>query len=457
MTDLLLGLLVLAVAALAVAVFYYAKRSAGAGNPQAENQLRAEAAGLQAKADELRGQITALDAQAADLRQRLEAEQGARVKAETRLDAERRSFEEQRALLDEAQVKLKDAFAALSADALKGNREQFLSHAEERLKPIQLLLGTYEQHLRDIEAARNAAYGSLQQALKSLAQDQQLLRTEAARLTTALKSPTVRGRWGEVTLKRVVEVAGMSAYCDFETQVSVATGEDALQRPDMIVKLPNHRTIVVDSKVPMEAYLRATDALDEASRKAAMAEHAQAVRSRVRALGQQSYWRQFQPAPDFVVLFLPQESSFSAALEQDRELIEDGMKSGVVLATPTTLIALLRAVAYGWRQEELAENAERIADAGKQLYDRIRTFAEHLDGVGDGLRKAGKAYDKAVGSYERMLVPGARRLAELGAGDDKDLPELPTAEGPARTVTPPPADPMRSLPAAGEGGEAHEP
>jgi len=442
-TDVLLGLNLLLLLGVLGFLIVLAKRR-GEGGAEAESQLRSEAAGLQAQAAELRTQIAALQSQAAALHEQVQAEHGARMGAEARLQAERQSFEEQRAMLDEDQAKLKDAFAALSAEALKNTSQQFLAQAEERLKPIRDLLATYEGHLREIEKARSAAYGSIEQHLKALAQDQLALRTEAVRLTSALKSPTVRGRWGEVTLKRVVEVAGMSEYCDFETQVTVAGDDDALQRPDMIVKLPNHRTIVVDSKVPLEAYLKAMDAADEDVRKAALAGHAAAVRSRMKALGQQSYWKRFQPAPDFVVLFLPGESFFSAALEQDRGLIEDGMQSGVVLATPTTLIALLKAVAYGWRQEELAENAERIAEAGKQLYDRVCKFAAHLDSVGEGLDKACKAHARAVGSYDRMLVPGARKLADMGASTGEELPDVRTVESPVRQVAPaadPPALP----------------
>ena len=441
-TDLLLGFLVMAVAALAVAVFYYAKRGAAAGHPEIENQLRAEAAGLQAKADELRGQITALDAQAADLRQRLEAEQGTRVAAETRLDAERRSFEEQRALLDEAQAKLKDAFAALSADALKDSREQFLSHAEERLKPIQSLLGTYEQHLREIEKIRNDAYGGLKNHLDTLARAHDLLQKEAHQLSTALRSPTVRGRWGEMTLRRVVEVAGMSPHCDFEEQVSTAT-EDGLQRPDMIIRLPGRRTIVVDSKVPLAAYMDAAEGKDEAARLAALARHAQDVRKHVQALSRKAYWDQFKDAPDFVVLFLPGESFFSAALEQDRSLLEDAMRSRVFLATPTTLMALLGVVAHGWHQQEMAENAEKIGDAGRELYDRVSKLVEHFSKIGDGLNRAAKSYDEAFRSYESRVLPSARRLAEQAAIVGKEMPEVTRVDGPSR-----------SLPAPEAGGEA---
>ena len=420
MTDVLLGiaiLLLLGALALLLALW---KRQARGGSPVE---------------GELRGRIGDLEAEAGALRGRVETERGARLQAETRLESERKNLADQRALLDEAQAKLKDAFKALSSDALTESRQQFLGQAAERMKPIQDLLKTYEEHLREIEKIRSDAYGGLKSQLETLTQAHQGLQKEAHTLSQALRSPTVRGRWGEVTLKRVVEVAGMSAYCDFDTQVSAAGGEDdALQRPDMIVKLPNHRTIVVDSKAPLDAYLEAADAADEPARKAALARHAQAVRSRMKALGQQSYWRRFQPAPDFVVLFLPAESFFSAALDQDRALIEDGMKEGVVLATPTTLIALLKAVAYGWRQEEMAENAARIAEAGRQLYDRLCKFTEHLAKVGKGLKQASQAYDDMIGSYDRMLLPGTRRLAELGASSGKDLPEVPTVEGPTRSL-----------------------
>jgi DNA recombination protein RmuC len=384
---------------------------------------------------ELRSRIGALEDDAGGLRDQLAAEHGARIAAETRLDAERKSFDEQRALLDEAERKLKDAFAALSADALKDSRNQFLSQADERLKPIQALLKTYEEHLTKIEAVRSDAYGGLKNHLDTLAKAHDLLQREAHQLSTALRSPTVRGRWGEMTLRRVVEVAGMSPHCDFEEQASVTT-EDGRLRPDMKIKLPGDRVIVVDSKVPLAGYMDALEAKDEAARQAALGRHAQQVRSRVQELSKKAYWDQFKGAAEFAVLFLPGESFFSAALEQDRSLMEDAMTNKVFLATPTTLMALLNVVAHGWHQQEMAENAERIADAGRQLYERICTFAEYLDGIGDGLRKAGKEFDKAVGSYERMLVPGARKLADLGASAGKAIPELPTVDGPTRMLGP---------------------
>jgi len=429
----LYGAVVLAVGAVVAAAIY--NRAARRGGSTAENELRAQVAGLQAQAAELRAQVASSEKQAAALHQQLQAEHGARTGAEARLAAERQSFDEQRAMLDEAQARLKDAFAALSAEALKNTGRQFLAQAEERLKPIQKLLGDYEGHLREIERARNDAYGGLKAHLDTLAQAHQVLQREAHQLSTALRSPTVRGRWGEMTLHRVVEVAGMSPHCDFEEQVS-ATGEEGVLRPDMKIKLPGGRAIVVDSKVPLAAYMDAAEAKDEAGRQAALARHAQDVRKHVAALSKKAYWDQFDGAAEFAVLFLPGESFFSAALEQDRTLMEDAMANKVFLATPTTLMALLNVVAHGWRQQEMAENAERIGQAGKELFERLAKFVEHFSGIGDGLRRAVKAYDSAVGSYEARIQPAARRLAEQAAISDKTLPEVPAIDGPTRMLGP---------------------
>jgi len=417
-TDVLLGiaiLLLLGALALLLALW---KRQTRGGSPVE---------------GELRGRIGELEAEGGALRGRVEAEHGARLQAETRLESERKNLADQRALLDEAQAKLKDAFKALSSDALTASREQFIAQADQHLRPIQDALKTYEEHLAQIEKIRSDAYGGLKGHLDVLAQAHQSLQKEAHQLSTALRSPTVRGRWGEMTLRRVVEAAGMSPRCDFEEQASVTT-EDGRLRPDMLIHLPGERTIVVDSKVPLAAYMDATEAAEEAARLAALARHAQDVRKHVRALSQKAYWDQFPTAPDFVVLFLPGESFFSAALEHDRSLMEDAMRSKVFLATPTTLMALLNVVAHGWRQQEMAASAERIAEAGRDLHERLRVFAEHFAKVGDGLRRAVGAYGQAVGSYASRLEPSARRLAELGASSGKDLPEVPTVEGPARSL-----------------------
>jgi DNA recombination protein RmuC len=434
-TDFLLGLNLLLLLGVLGFLIVLAKRRGQGGNAGAEAQLRSEAAGLQAQAAELRTQIAALQSQAAALHEQVQAEHGARMGAEARLQAERQSFEEQRAMLDEARTKLKDAFAALSADALKNTSQQFLTQAEERLKPIRDLLASYEGHLREVEKARSDAYGGLKAHLDTLAQAHQILQKEAHQLSTALRSPTVRGRWGEMTLRRVVEVAGMSPQCDFEEQAGATTDEGRL-RPDMKIKLPGGRIIVVDSKVPLAGYMDALEAKDEAARQAALGRHAQQVRSRVQELSKKAYWDQFAGAAEFAVLFLPGESFFSAALEQDRSLMEDAMANKVFLATPTTLMALLNVVAHGWRQQEMAENAERIGEAGKELFERLVKFVEHFAGIGDGLRRAVKAYDGAVGSYEARIQPAARRLADQAAISDKALPEVPAIDGPTRMLGP---------------------
>jgi DNA recombination protein RmuC len=369
----------------------------------------------------------------AELRGRLEAEQAARVQAETRLEAERKNLAAQRALLSEAEAELKDAFAALSAEALKESRQEFLGQADQHLKPIQDLLAEYQKRLSEIEKAREGAYGGLDQHLKGLGEAQQLLRKEAHQLATALRNPVARGRWGELQLKRVLEMAGMSSYCDFGEQETQKT-EEGYQRPDVTVKLPNDRRIPVDSKVPLDAYFEAYQASDEKAVEAALDRHAQAVRNHVRSLSGKDYWKQFKKAPDFVVLFLPEESSFAAALKTDPKIFEEAIEKGVVITTPMTLYALLRAVAIGWREHQLAENAQRIAEFGKDLHDRIRVFAEHLAKVGKGLGTATDAYNAAVGSYERNLEPGARKLAELGASSGKELPDVEAAPGPTRAL-----------------------
>jgi DNA recombination protein RmuC len=417
MDYLLYGLIALALAGVAVALLALWKRLKGASPVEGE----------------LRERITDLEAEGEALRSRLaEAERG-RTTAETRLEAEQKNLADQRRIIEEAEARLKDAFKALSADALKDSREQFLSTAAQRLAPIQDLLADYQRRLGEVEKARDTAYGGLERHLKDLGDAQAVLQREAHRLSTALRSPTVRGRWGEMTLRRVVEVAGMSPHCDFTEQATVETG-DSRQRPDMTIHLPGDRLIVVDSKVPLAAYMDAVEAADEAARKAALERHAQDVRKHVRALGQKAYWDQFASAPDFVVLFLPGESFFSAALEHDRSLMEDAMRDRVFLATPTTLMALLNVVAHGWHQQEMAASAEAIGACGRELYERVAKFIEHFGRIGEGLSRASKAYDAAVGSYESRVRPSAERLAEKAALLPQELPEPAPADGPTRAL-----------------------
>jgi DNA recombination protein RmuC len=352
-------------------------------------------------------------------------------------------------------AELRPAFQALAADALRSNNESFLQLASERLgtyqaeakgdlearqqavealvTPIKESLNKVDAQIRTIESQRSEAYGTLTEQVRSLISTQEQLRGETGNLVKALRTPAVRGRWGEIQLKRVVEMAGMLNYCDFEEQVSVNTVDGKL-RPDLVVKLPGEKSIVVDAKTPLQAYLDAVETTDDDVRKAKLLEHAQQVRGHMAKLGSKSYFDQFQPAPEFVFMFLPGESFFSAALEQDPGLIEYGVNQGVIPASPTTLIALLKAVAYGWNQEKIAENAQKISELGKELYERLRIFATHLGAVGKDLDRAVDSYNKAVGSLESRVLVSARRFHELGAASVMEMPAPAQIETTSRTL-----------------------
>lgn len=279
--------------------------------------------------------------------------------------------------------------------------------------PIHDALARMDAQLQRLERDRQQARGALDEQLRTLASGQERLHTQTGALVSALRQPQTRGRWGELQLRRVVELAGMTAHCDFVEQASVAT-DSGLLRPDLIVQLPGGKQVIVDAKAPLNAFLDAYEARDEGGRTAALAAHARLLREHVRRLSAKAYWDQFETAPDFVFLFLPGEHFYSAALEADPALLEEGARQSVLIATPTTLIALLRAVAYGWQQERVAEDARAVAQVGRELHRRLETFADHLQRVGTRLRSTVGAYNEAVGSFEHRVVPGARRLADHG-------------------------------------------
>ncbi|HEU4370049.1 MAG TPA: DNA recombination protein RmuC [Methylomirabilota bacterium] len=421
-------------------------RMATAVQGEREN-LQARVAALETLSDELRKQLSQRDLETGDLRRALEGEQAARAQAETRWEGARQSLDEQKQLLDDARERLTDTFRALSADALRQSQSSFLEMASAQLdqrreaidgtvRPLHEALARYEEHVRALEAARQQAYGSLEQQLKTLAFNSAELQRETGQLATALRAPNVRGRWGEITLHRVVELAGLTEHCDYGEQVTVE-GQGGRLRPDMVVRLPAGREIVVDAKVPLAAYLEAIGAATPEERAAGFARHATQVRQHMTALSGKAYWEQFATAPELVVMFIPGEAFVGAAVEADPSLIEDGMARRIVVATPTTLIALLRAIAYGWRQERIAANAAQISELGRQLYERLRTLGGHVEDVGSALGRAVHAYNSAVGSLESRVLPAARKFRDLGAAGGDDIEALSLLDQAPRPLTAP--------------------
>ena len=397
---------------------------------------------------------------------------------EAALGHERSAGAEKLALLDEAQTQLKDAFSTLSRQALDTNAKSFLELAAQALataraeasgdldqrrqavehlvQPMREELGKVTEQLRQLELTRTEAYAALTEQVVEIRRSHGDLRRETANLVTALRTPHTRGRWGELQLRRVVELAGMVAHCDFDEQPTVGSGGPSgtgLKRPDLVVKLPGERRLVVDAKVPLSAYLAALDAADDGDRTLRLRDHARQVRHHIDSLAAKAYWSQFQTSPDFVVLFIPGEAILSAACEHDPDLFEHGFASRVLLATPSTLIALLKSAAYGWRQEAIADNARKVSELGRMLYERLSTMGEHVSLLGRSLEKAVDAYNKHVGSLEGRVLVTARRLADLDVAEG-ELVQLEPVELLTRKLAAPELLPARQAISAIDEREA---
>jgi DNA recombination protein RmuC len=404
------------------------------------------------KGSELQKLQEALDKLVGEYKQ--SREENARIRAE--LEGERRAAQERKDSFKQAAEELSEKFKALSRDALKDNNQSFLQLAHSTLekfqetakgdlelrqkaidqlvKPLKESLEKVDGKIGEIEKARAGAYAELREQVKNLATSQLQLQAETGNLVTALRAPHVRGRWGEIQLRRVVELAGMLQYCDFIEQETVVTSDGRI-RPDVIVRLPGNRTIVIDAKVPFDAFYESISTTDDVIRCAKLKDHARLVRAHIGALSKKSYWESVQPTPEFVLLFLPGETFYSAALEIDPKLIEDGVGQGVIIATPTTLIALLKAVSYGWRQEQMATNAQEVSKLGKDLYDRLRTFTNYFADIGRGLDRALDSYNKGVGSLEARVLVTARKFKERGAIGGEEIETLEPIDKLARPLS----------------------
>lgn len=441
---LLAGLLVGVAMAWAICSIFYRGRTI-----QALHDADTQLASTTAQAGELRTQLATLHRERDQLHQELRLMEAAKVSAETKLEDTQQHLAEQRALLEDAKVTLSNTFRSLASEALAGNNRGFLTLAEEKFKalkeeaavafdqrhtsiesllhPLTESLRMYQKESKELEDKRLRELSAVGEQLRQLASAQSILQTETSKLVNALRSPQVRGRWGEIALRRTAELAGMSANCDFFEQESISTDTGRL-RPDMIVKLPAGRDVVVDSKVPLSAFLESLEAHTDEDREAALSRHVGQVKRHISQLASKEYWDQFPAAPEFVVLFIPNDSFLAAAAERDPSLVESALTKKVVIATPTTFIALLRAIAYGWRQEQVAESAQRISALGQELADRMSTMAEHFSKVGQALGRAVESYNATVTSLENRIFPTARKFKSLGINTKKDIIDLTSVE-----------------------------
>ena len=423
--------------------------AAVAGGAAALLWRRADSGPDAARIGELEAQLTAAKEQAMRSGvQAAELEREAATLREQLLETAQRSalYEERARLLGDTKQAIENSFRSLSAEALKSNNEQFLSLARASLvAPVRESLDKVDEKIGALERARQQAYGEIRQQFTAMAEVQGQLRSETANLVKALRQPHVRGRWGEIQLRRVVEMAGMMPHCDFVEQES-ADGEEGRLRPDLIVKLPGNRQIVVDSKAPITAYMEAHEASTDELRKAKIQLHAQLVRRHLDSLAKKSYWDQFQPTPEVVVMFIPGEAFYSAALEADPELLDAGFGQNVIIASPASLMALLKAASYGWRQESIAENAREISQLGQELHARLSVMADHLTRMGKGLGNALDGYNAAMASFESRVLVSARKFKDLGAtSQEAEIIELRAVEGGVRRL------PGPALPEPGDG------
>ncbi|HUP97256.1 MAG TPA: DNA recombination protein RmuC [Usitatibacter sp.] len=459
MDIILIAIVAAAVAAFAIAWFWSRARSTGqpdgvlhaqltAAREQA-NRLGVQAAEFEREAMQLRGQLLESVQNAAQLEERTR-------QLQARLDEERRQGDEKVKLLEEAKSALENSFKSLSADALRNNNQSFLELARASLAefqqgakgdlekrqmaidalvgPVKASLDKVDEKIASLEKSRDQAYGEIRQQFAQMSEAQSRLRDETSNLVKALRQPHVRGRWGEIQLRRVVEMAGMMLHCDFVEQ-QAAEGEEGKLRPDLIVKLPGNRQIVVDSKAPITAYMEAHEATTDELRKAKIQLHAQLVRRHLDALAKKSYWDQFQPTPEVVVMFIPGEAFYSAALEADPDLLDSGFGQNVIIASPASLMALLKAASYGWRQESIAENAREISQLGQELHGRLSVMADHLTRLGRGLSSATDSYNAAIASFESRVLVSARKFKELGAtSQEAEIIELRAVEGGVRRL-----------------------
>lgn len=407
-------------------------------------ELEGRARYAEGQMDQLRRQLDLSEGEIAGLRKALDDERVQAVEAQARLDESTRSIERQRGVIETMKTEMADTFRAQASAALESSNRSFLELATENLgrileqtkgklgehqaglegtiRPLQETLKRYEEQLREMERVRAEQAGDLSRQIQALGAMNEALQRETAGLSTALRKPQVSGSWGQMSLRRAAELAGMAPWCDFDEQVTVDTEAGKL-RPDMIVRLPNGRVIVVDAKAPVDAFLNALQASGEEDRKKAFAGYVAAVRAHMNGLGSKAYWDQFEESPELVVMYLPGETFFSAAIENDPGLIEDGSLRKVILATPTTLIALLKAVAYGWQQEQVATGAREINRLGREIYERFSVVADHIGRAGTNLSKAVEAHNDAVRSIETRLMPSFRRFRDLGVSTSRELPE----------------------------------